>query len=164
MRPLGALLCLPLLLALACCGSRTPGSGARPSTASCAGTSLGPLSVDGTPETVRLRVGRLCAGGDGGLRLLRTGDGSVLPAVAADGGGAPATATCTVGGFAVWTATAHQPPGVVLAWDVRRTSYTLHGTRLTTGPTRLVEQGTADPTLRTKMPQVFDPRATFSDC
>ncbi|MGZ6802035.1 MAG: hypothetical protein ACXVFU_03225 [Nocardioidaceae bacterium] len=55
-------------------------------------------------------------------------------------------------------------PGRRAGLGLRRTSYTLHGTRLTTGPTRLVEQGTADPTLRTKMPQVFDPRATFSVC
>ena len=106
----------------------------------------------------------LVAAGDGRIAVLKADGASVLPYVATDGGGSPMTATCTDDGFAVWTAKAHEPPGIVLAWDVRRTTYTLDGADLETGASELVEDGTADPTMRQKMPQLFDAEGMFSDC
>ena len=89
----------------------------------------------------------------------------VIGFVSTDGGAAPATATCTPdGGLATWAGTAHQPPGVVLAWDVWRTTYTLDGVDATKVSHELVREAVADPLLRRAMPQLFDPAATFADC
>lgn len=89
----------------------------------------------------------------------------VIGFVATDGGTAPATATCTDdGGIAVLSASTHEPPGIVLAWDVRRTTYTLHGTAAERSSTRLIREAAADPLLRKEMPQLFDPEALFTDC
>lgn len=89
----------------------------------------------------------------------------VIGFVATDGGAAPSTATCTPdGGIATWTGVAHQPPGVLLAWDLWRTTYTLDGTAATRTSHRMVREAVADPLLRRDMPQLFDPDALFADC
>lgn len=89
----------------------------------------------------------------------------VVPFLATDGGGQPVTATCEPGQrIAVWTATAHQPPGIVLAWDVRKTVYDLSGGNTHQESSRLVEVATADPLMRKKMPQLFNPDALLADC
>jgi hypothetical protein len=89
----------------------------------------------------------------------------VVGFVATDGGAAPATASCTSdGGIATWMGIAHQPPGVVLAWDLWRTTYTLKGTTATKSSRDLVREAVADPLLRRDMPELFDPGAIFADC
>jgi hypothetical protein len=89
----------------------------------------------------------------------------VLPFVATDGGMAPMTATCTDdGGVAVLSATTSEPPGVVLAWDVERTTYDITaGGAVLTGSEQ-IEDHIADPLLRKKMPELFEPGAMFDDC
>jgi hypothetical protein len=104
------------------------------------------------------------AADDHGVALLRDHGGSVLPFTATDGGGLPWTATCTPDGFAVWTARTSEPPGIVLAWDVQRTSYRLDGTALTRTGSEQVEDHVADPTMRRKMPQLFEQDSAFADC
>jgi hypothetical protein len=95
-------------------------------------------------------------GGPDGLAEVTVAGHPVLPFVATDGGGSPMTATCTPsGGIAVFTAIAHEPPGVVLAWDVTRTTYSLRDGRAEPTGSMLVEEAAADPTLRRERPELF---------
>lgn len=88
----------------------------------------------------------------------------LLPFVVTDGGGSPATATCTgSGGIAVFSAVAHQPPGIVLAWDVTRTTYALRDGRADVVGSSLVEKAAADPALRRSRPELFSGRL-FANC
>jgi hypothetical protein len=89
----------------------------------------------------------------------------LLPFVATDGGAAPMTATC-VGDeeIGVLTATTSEPPGVILAWDVQRTTYRLEGHQAVLVGTKQVRDHAADPTLREEMPELFEPDALFADC
>ena len=104
------------------------------------------------------------AGGDTGLVEVTVDGRPVLPFLATDGGAPPMTATCTQdGGIAVLTGKAHQPPGIVLAWDVTETSYALRDGRAVETGSRLVEKAAADPLLRKERPELFD-RVLFADC
>jgi hypothetical protein len=101
----------------------------------------------------------------GRLAEVEAGEGPLLPYVATDGGGAPAMATCTEdGGIAVWTATTHKPPGIVLAWDVRRTRYRIDGATAEQQGTELVKDGAPDPLLRRDLPRMFQPGTYLADC
>jgi hypothetical protein len=95
-----------------------------------------------------------------------TVDGEPLvPFVATDGGMAPMTATCTDdGGVAVLTATTSEPPGVILAWDVERTTFHIPAPGTVSSVTAQVEDHIADPLLRKKMPELFEPGALFTNC
>jgi hypothetical protein len=64
----------------------------------------------------------------------------------------------------VLSATTSEPPGVVLAWDVERTTYDITaGGAVRTGSEQ-IEDHIADPLLRKKMPELFEPGALFEDC
>lgn len=101
----------------------------------------------------------------GGLHEVQVDGNPLLPFVATDGGGLPVTATCREdGGIDVLQATTSEPPGVVLAWDVQRTSYRLEdGEAVRTG-TKQVRDHAADPVLRDEMPALFEPDGFFRDC
>ncbi len=104
------------------------------------------------------------AGGDSGLTEVTSGGQPVVPFVATDGGAAPMTATCTDdGGIGIVTAQAHEPPGVVLAWDVTQTSYAVKGGRAVENGTSSVAKAAADPVLRKDHPELFD-GTLFADC
>jgi len=102
---------------------------------------------------------------DGGsLSELTDGGRPVLPAVHTSRGSAPMDATCTPsGGIAVLTAKAHQPPGIILAWDVTRTAYDVRGDRAVRTGNPMVKEAAADPLLRKEMPGLYDGRL-FADC
>jgi hypothetical protein len=103
--------------------------------------------------------------GDGLHEVMEDGN-PLLPFVATDGGGTPMTATCAHDGkVAVLTATTSEPPGVILAWDVQRTTYRINagGEAVLVG-TKQVRDHAADPTLRKEMPGLFEPDAFFADC
>jgi hypothetical protein len=88
----------------------------------------------------------------------------VLPFVATDGGGSPMTATCTgSGGIAVFTAVAHEPPGIVLAWDVTRTTYDIRDGRAVAVGSSMVQEAAADPALRRSRPELFSGKL-FVNC
>ena len=88
----------------------------------------------------------------------------LLPFVVTDGGGSPMTATCTgSGGIAVFSGMAHQPPGIVLAWDVTRTTYALRDGRAVAVGSALSEKAAADPALRRSRPELFSGRL-FANC
>lgn len=94
-----------------------------------------------------------------------TAGGPLLPFVATDGGMAPMTAGCTAdGGVAVLTARTAEPPGVVLAWDVQRTTYEITGAEAVRTGVEQVHSDVADPALRDRMPALFEPGRLFADC
>lgn len=100
----------------------------------------------------------------GRLSEVTTNGHPVLPFLATDGGGSPMTATCTrSGGIAVFSAVAHQPPGIVLAWDVTRTTYDVGDGGAVAVGSRLVETAAADPALRRSRPELFSGKL-FVDC
>lgn len=104
------------------------------------------------------------AGGDAGLVEVTVGGRPVVPFVATDGGNPPMTATCTPdGGIAVLTGKAHQPPGIILAWDVTETSYDVKGGHAVETGSRLVQKAAADPLLRKYHPELFD-GSLFANC
>ena len=101
-----------------------------------------------------------------GHRLVEvTVDGRpVLPTVSTTRVVAPVTATCTRdGGIAVVRGTASEPPGVVLAWDLTRTTYAVHAGVATRRSARVVRRSVADPVLRKERPDLFDGRL-FAGC
>ena len=100
----------------------------------------------------------------GGLVEVTVGGRPVVPTVATDGGHAPMTATCTPGGgIAVLTGKAHQPPGIVLAWDVTEASYAVKDGHAVETGSRLVRKAVADPLLRKYHPELFD-GSLFAGC
>ena len=104
-------------------------------------------------------------GTTGGLQEVLVDGNPLLPFVATDGGGAPTTATCGADDkVSLLAATTSEPPGVVLAWDVQRTTYRIEGSEAVLVGTRQVREHAADPVLREAMPELFDPAALFADC
>jgi hypothetical protein len=104
------------------------------------------------------------SGGATRLAEIRTAGRPIVPFVATDGGAAPMTARCTRnGGIGIVTAKAHQPPGVILAWDVTQTTYALHGARAVAQGRYTIAEAAADPTLRQEHPELFD-HSLFADC
>jgi hypothetical protein len=104
------------------------------------------------------------AGGPSGLREVTSNGNAVLPFVATDGGAAPTTALCTRdGGIAVDTASTAEPPGIVLAWDVSRTSYDVRDGLAVNPRSRTLATDVADPVLRAGRPELFGDRL-FDSC
>lgn len=102
---------------------------------------------------------------DGGLHEVQVDGNPLLPFVATDGGGLPVTATCRAdGGVDVLEATTSEPPGVVMAWDVQRTSYRLDDGQAVRTGTKQIRDHAADPVLRKEMPALFEPDGFFSEC
>jgi hypothetical protein len=100
-----------------------------------------------------------------GLHEVRVDGHPLLPFVATDGGGTPATARCgDHGTVEVLAATTSEPPGVILAWDVRRTTYRLHGGEAELLGTAQIRDHAADPVLRKELPQLFEPDRLLADC
>jgi hypothetical protein len=101
----------------------------------------------------------------GGLHEVTRGGHPLLPFVATDGGGLPATARCgDHGTVEVLTATTSEPPGVVLAWDVQRTTYRLGESSVEEVGTEQVRDHAADPVVRKELPQLFESDGLFADC
>ncbi len=101
---------------------------------------------------------------DGPVEVLHDGS-PLVPFVATDGGAAPMTATCAPAGrVALLTTTTSKPPGVILAWDVRRTTYKVGEGDATEVSSVLVRDHAADPVLRRDLPALFEPGALFAGC
>ncbi len=166
-----------------CAGGLVARSGAG-----VAGIDVSGLDLDATSaHVVRLRGSRgegppellLVHGGDhprggfqphlftvyGGLHEVTDDGHPLLPFVATDGGGLPATARCgDHGTVEVLTATTSEPPGIVLAWDVQRTTYRIGESAVEEAGSDQIRDHTADPVLREEMPQLFEPDGFFADC
>jgi hypothetical protein len=87
----------------------------------------------------------------------------VFPFVATDTLSSPLAARCIDGGFEVTQARAHEPVGVVPAWDVDRTTYTVDGITVTAGATAEVADNVLDDQLRSQYRSLVQ-HALFEDC
>ena len=101
----------------------------------------------------------------GGLHEVTVDGSPLLPFVATDGGGLPATARCGDDGTVeVLTATTSEPPGVILAWDVQRTTYRIGDSGVEELGSTQIKDHAADPVLRKELPQLFRADGFFADC
>lgn len=106
----------------------------------------------------------LFATAGGQLREVTTNGHPVVPFVATDGGASPMTARCTArGGIAVLTGKASKPPGIVLAWDLTRTTYAVRDGRAVKTSSVVVRKAVADPLLRKEAPWLFA-GSLFTNC
>jgi hypothetical protein len=100
---------------------------------------------------------------DGKLEELEVAGGPIFPFVATDVLSTPLTATCTSGGFEVTEARAHEPVGVVPAWDIDRTTYTVAGNAVSRGATTEVADNVLDEQLRSQYRSLVEHRL-FEGC
>lgn len=100
----------------------------------------------------------------GRLRELLDRHGNPLvPFVATDAGATPASAGCGHDAVVVDQAVTHRPAGLVPTWDVRRTSYTVSGARVTGERSRTVASGLTPARLRQRFPDLVG-HVLFRDC
>ncbi|MGI8899532.1 MAG: hypothetical protein ACR2HA_01135 [Nocardioides sp.] len=89
----------------------------------------------------------------------------LLPFVATDGGALPMTATCPAdGGVGIVRAATSKPPGILIAWDVRLTTYDVTDGGPVRTSSRQLEDHAADPLLRRDRPELFDTGSLFAGC
>jgi len=94
-----------------------------------------------------------------------TADGQpVVPFVATDTTDSYLSVTCADGELVVRQAVAHEPPGIVFAWDVRETRYAVDGLRATGGATREVADNILDQRLGREFPDVKHRRMFVKGC
>jgi hypothetical protein len=87
---------------------------------------------------------RLFGYADGRFAELTAEGEPIFDFVATDAVTPPTAATCARDGFVVTQARAHQPIGVMPAWDVYRTTYTVDGNTVTKGATSEVADNVLD--------------------
>lgn len=87
----------------------------------------------------------------------------LVPFVATDVQEQPVSIDCVDGGVAVTRAVAHEPAGVVFAWDVRRTTYSFDGATLKAGVTKEIADNVLPGKLRTEYPEL-EKNAVFPSC
>jgi hypothetical protein len=100
---------------------------------------------------------------DGHLAELTVAGEPVFPFIATDVLTDPLSARCTDGGFEVLHGRRHQPVGIVAAWDVFRTTYTVDGNTVHTGPTTKVADNVLDRDFATRFPDLVR-HALFENC
>ncbi|RNM11144.1 hypothetical protein [Nocardioides pocheonensis] len=100
---------------------------------------------------------------EGRLGELTVHDQPVFPFVATDVLSHPIAATCVDGGFEVTEGRAHEPIGVVPAWDVFRTTYRVDGNAVTKGVTTEVADNVLDRDFRVTYPELVR-NALFENC
>ncbi len=83
----------------------------------------------------------------------------LVPFVATDAPMQHVAAACTSTGFEIIEARAHRPIGVVPAWDVYRTTYSVDGNTFTAGPTTEVADNVLDNQLRRRYRDLLRLRA-----
>lgn len=100
---------------------------------------------------------------DGAFEELTADGEPVLGFVATDTNASPLSASCVDGGFAVTEAVAHEPIGVVPAWDVFRTTYAVDGNSVTKGPREEIADNVLDEELETTY-RALTRHRLFEDC
>ena len=98
-----------------------------------------------------------------GLSTLNVDERPLFPFVATDVESTPLTARCVEGGVEIIQARRHEPIGVVPAWDVERTTYTVNGTTVTRGGTTQVADNVLDKQLRARYADLVHHRL-FENC
>lgn len=105
----------------------------------------------------------LYAADHGALVELEVDGRSLLPFIALDVLEHPLSVDCEAGGVVVTEAVAHQPSGAVHAWDVKRTSYAVDGTRVTKGASSSVAENVRPDQLEAKYPELVQ-HTMFKSC
>jgi hypothetical protein len=100
---------------------------------------------------------------DGKLEALTIEGEPVFPFVATDVMTDPISARCTADGFEVLHARRHEPIGVVPAWDVDRTAYTVDGNTVTKGATTEVADNVLEANLQRRYRDLLAHRF-FENC
>lgn len=100
---------------------------------------------------------------DGAFSELTIDGDAVVPFVATDAPTSYVSAECTSAGFEITRAEAHQPVGVVPAWDVHSTAYTVDGTTVTAAPEQEVADNVLDEDLAQQYPDLVD-NELFENC
>jgi len=106
---------------------------------------------------------RVYAAGDGKLVELEVDGHSLIPFVALDVQEHPLSVDCTNGGVVLTEAVSHEPPGVMFAWDIKRTSYAVEGTEVTAGRTEEIADNVPPGQLDAKYPDLVK-YAAFKSC
>jgi hypothetical protein len=86
-----------------------------------------------------------------------------LPFLATDVQEHPLSIDCGEGGLVVTEAVAHEPVGVVAAWDIKRTTYVVDGLHLIPGATAEVADNVLPNQLASKYPDLVRHTA-FTSC
>jgi hypothetical protein len=95
---------------------------------------------------------------------LKRGTEPLVPFVATDVQEQPLSIDCREGGFVVTQAVAHEPSGVIFAWDVRRTTYALaDDATLTAGPEKEIKDNVLPAQLTKEWPDLVGHTA-FASC
>jgi hypothetical protein len=93
-----------------------------------------------------------------------TSDGQpLLPFVATDVQEHPWSVDCSDGGLVFTEAVPHEPVGVVPAWDIRQTTYTVDGGTVTKGATKEVADNVLHQDLAKKYPELAK-HSAFASC
>ena len=106
---------------------------------------------------------RVFAQGENGLAELEVDGHSLVPFVALDVQEHPLSIDCADGGVVVTEAVAHEPHGVVFAWDIKQTSYAVNGSNVTAGVTKEIADNVLPAQLDSKWPDLVD-YAAFKSC
>jgi hypothetical protein len=91
---------------------------------------------------------RLFGYSDGKLQELTVAGRPILPFIATDVQTTPLSARCTADGFEILAARAHEPAGIVPAWDIDRTAYTIDGNAVARGDTTEIADNVLDEQLQ----------------
>jgi hypothetical protein len=103
-------------------------------------------------------------GYEGGELVELKADGEpILPFIATDVLTDPIAARCVEGGFEIDHARRHEPIGVVPAWDVDRTVYTVDGNTVTRGATSEIADNVLEKDLHQKYSDLVD-YSLFENC
>jgi hypothetical protein len=106
---------------------------------------------------------RVYAAGTDKLAELQVDGQSLLPFVATDVQEHPFSIECADGGLVLTEAVAHEPIGVVPAWDIKRTTYVVDGTSVQKGATAEVADNVLTNQLAAKYPDLVK-HAAFTTC
>ena len=93
-------------------------------------------------------------GYDGELDEVTARSRPLVPFVATDTRGGYVSARCKGDTIVVREAVAHEPPGIVFAWDIKETPYTVKGNVATKGATTETADNVLDDRLGTMFPDV----------
>ncbi|MCW2762269.1 MAG: hypothetical protein JWR85_2470 [Marmoricola sp.] len=94
---------------------------------------------------------RVYAAGADDLAELKVDGHTLVPFVALDVQEHPLSVDCTAGGVVITEAVAHEPAGVMFAWDIKRTSYAVDGSQVTPG----ASQEIADNVLQNQLAKTY---------
>lgn len=106
---------------------------------------------------------RVFALADNVLAELKVDGRPLVPFIALDVQEHPLSIDCAGGGVVITEAVAHEPAGVVFAWDIKRTSYAVDGSQVTRGPTKEVADNVLPDQLDKNYPDLVKYTA-FKSC